>query len=179
MKTLLFAILLFEQILAGSEKWKRVPNTEIEVMDFDGLYGKRKACGINPVKKTPPLFAGEMRQVHCHIYFCRQSDFEDKLEKWKCTSCAENTPECKDYQLRRQRRNLSNSSQADDPRDRRHIARRSRKLEYRRMKRLALKKKRTEERDAIKRKRAEERAARRRQKKILRSGKKKSATQEA
>jgi hypothetical protein len=41
------------------------------------------------------VFSGEMRQVHCHIYFCRQSDFENKLEKWKCTGCAENTPECK------------------------------------------------------------------------------------
>lgn len=50
----LFHFLL--QITEGSseQKWKRVKNTEIEVMDFDGLFGKRKACGIAPVKKTPP-----------------------------------------------------------------------------------------------------------------------------
>ena len=129
------------------------------------------------------VFSGEMRQVHCHIYFCRKSDFDEKLEKWKCTGCAQNTPECKvsfqsqplkfqqrfkDYQLRRKRRNLSSNSQEDILRAEKRSARKSRKLQYRKMKRLALKKKRSEEREALKRKRADEQASRRRKKKALR-----------
>lgn len=54
MKIIPFLLHIFQITEASSDKWKRVKNTEIEVMDFDGLFGKRKACGIPPVKKTPP-----------------------------------------------------------------------------------------------------------------------------
>ena len=63
---------------------------------------------------------------------------------------------------------MTSNSQEEDSRAVKRSERKSRNFQYRKMKRLALKKKRSEEREALKRKRAEEKSSRRHKKKAQR-----------
>lgn len=92
-----------------------------------------------------------MRPHFCDLLQCRSvhKNGVQTLEKWRCEHCLSMTPECKTYEDKRKRRNLSESGKTLA-----RQARHARKLQYRLLKRNQIRKERYQSRQNVERQRA-------------------------
>lgn len=100
------------------------------------------------------MYPGEMRQHHCDLLQCRVTVHKGArmLEKWRCEDCLSLTPQCKVYQSKRSRRTLPRHV-----RDEMKLARHTRKVRYRRMKRQQLIAERRVKKEKLRKQRGEKR----------------------